>query len=400
MDDREGVDVKKSTCSEASCDRVATVRGICGAHYQQQRRQVAEPCSITDCNALQRAGGLCAKHHARYRRHGTTDGPRAPEKTTCGIESCRLPSRSRGWCNFHYRRWVLTGDPLGTPPSQKRKEAAQAATSKTCTKCQHDLPLEEFAPRAGMADGRRSECHGCTRKYHKERHARERVSKVARPPALKVQCKAEHCERFAHSRGWCKGHYERWRRSGSPEFARVVRAHRTEDELTADSKTCPKCHRKLPVDHFNGRTDSPDGLQYVCRRCLRNAKVSKRYAEDRDFRDQRAEYHRRYRQKYREDMQERQRAAKLWINYGMTLGEYEAMYRDQGGVCKICGSGPHGGPEWARKQWLSVDHCHDTGRIRGLLCDNCNIGLGKFNDNVALLTAATDYLAHTSAATP
>ena len=128
--------------------------------------------------------------------------------------------------------------------------------------------------------------------------------------------------------------------------------------------------------------------------------MRRKYAEDRGFRDKRAEYHRKYRQKYREDMQERQRASKLWSNYGLTLDEYEVMYRAQGGGCKICGSGPHGGPEWARKQWLSVDHCHATGQIRGLLCDNCNIGLGKFKDSPALLTAATEYLAQASAAKP
>jgi hypothetical protein len=86
------------------------------------------------------------------------------------------------------------------------------------------------------------------------------------------------------------------------------------------------------------------------------------------------------------------------MNYKMTLEEYDALLSAQQSGCAICGGGPHGGRSDARKKWLSVDHCHDTGRVRGLLCDNCNIGLGKFKENSALLQAAIEYLARAAAA--
>jgi hypothetical protein len=198
---------------------------------------------------------------------------------------------------------------------------------------------------------------------------------------------------MAVTRGWCKGHYERWRRHGDPETVlRTMRKCRTAKQLEADEKECSRCRRVLSVDLFGDRADAPDGKTYACRKCTHNTKIRKRYSEDSDFRDKRAEYYRKYRQKYPEDVRERQRAAKLWLNYGITLADYEVLYRAQGGVCKICGSGPHGGPEWARKQWLSVDHRHSTGSIRGLLCDDCNIGIGKFHDAPGLLEAAAAYL--------
>ncbi|MGD1047602.1 MAG: endonuclease VII domain-containing protein [Candidatus Krumholzibacteriaceae bacterium] len=66
--------------------------------------------------------------------------------------------------------------------------------------------------------------------------------------------------------------------------------------------------------------------------------------------------------------------------------DYERMRRDQNGACKICGYTP---PPAAV---LHVDHDHTTGRIRGLLCTNCNRGLGGFKDDPRLLQAAIDYL--------
>lgn len=75
----------------------------------------------------------------------------------------------------------------------------------------------------------------------------------------------------------------------------------------------------------------------------------------------------------------------LQKTYGITSEEYDEMLEAQGGVCKICGATPG-----ARR--LAVDHCHDTGEIRGLLCYNCNSALGRFQDNIALLEAAIKYL--------
>lgn len=82
----------------------------------------------------------------------------------------------------------------------------------------------------------------------------------------------------------------------------------------------------------------------------------------------------------------------LLTRYGLTLEQYNAMVEAQGGVCAICGK-----PEDREKTYnLSVDHCHVTGRIRGLLCAKCNSALGHMEDNITYLQNAISYLKYTS----
>lgn len=84
---------------------------------------------------------------------------------------------------------------------------------------------------------------------------------------------------------------------------------------------------------------------------------------------------------------------RLKKNFGISLKEYEEMYINQKGLCKICEN-----PEKAKQpnseaiRMLCVDHCHRTGKIRGLLCTNCNILLGQSKDNTQILLNAIKYL--------
>ena len=70
--------------------------------------------------------------------------------------------------------------------------------------------------------------------------------------------------------------------------------------------------------------------------------------------------------------------------YGLEPGEYDCMVGSQGGVCAICERVPARG--------LVVDHDHDTGRVRGLLCSQCNLAMGQFGDDPERLEAARNYL--------
>lgn len=74
--------------------------------------------------------------------------------------------------------------------------------------------------------------------------------------------------------------------------------------------------------------------------------------------------------------------------YGITLDDYDEMYAEQGGVCAICGTDTPG----SRFKHFHVDHDHDTDKVRQLLCEACNTGLGKFRDNPLLLRLAASYL--------
>ena len=73
--------------------------------------------------------------------------------------------------------------------------------------------------------------------------------------------------------------------------------------------------------------------------------------------------------------------------YGITLENYNQMFADQAGCCYICNI-----HQSEFKRALAVDHCHTTGQVRGLLCLNCNTGLGSFFDDEKLLIKAIDYL--------
>lgn len=73
--------------------------------------------------------------------------------------------------------------------------------------------------------------------------------------------------------------------------------------------------------------------------------------------------------------------------YGISVADYDQMLQAQDGRCAICSS-----EVGAKGKSLAVDHCHETGAVRGLLCARCNVGLGMFQDDVARMRLAIDYL--------
>jgi len=95
---------------------------------------------------------------------------------------------------------------------------------------------------------------------------------------------------------------------------------------------------------------------------------------------------------YYEKNKEKISAYKRSHEYGMTAEEYDNLFELQGRVCAICGE-----PETAKHQSgnikrLCVDHDHETGKIRGLLCHRCNLGIGMLKDSPRILSSAIAYL--------
>lgn len=78
--------------------------------------------------------------------------------------------------------------------------------------------------------------------------------------------------------------------------------------------------------------------------------------------------------------------------FGITVEEYNVILEQQKGVCKICNNPETSKNNKGEPKKLAVDHCHITGKIRGLLCIGCNIGLGQFKDNKEILSSAIKYL--------
>ncbi|TMR93492.1 endonuclease domain-containing protein [Nonomuraea basaltis] len=130
-------------------------------------------------------------------------------------------------------------------------------------------------------------------------------------------------------------------------------------EVPEGQKFCPRCSEIKTHAEFGSNRSSKDGLTAYCRAChtvvVRENKI-KNHGSDRNY--------------------------KLKLRYGITEDDFERMLARQGGLCAICRAVPG----------TFVDHSHQTGQVRGVLCFNCNNGLGHFGDNTVLLELAALYL--------
>ena len=139
-------------------------------------------------------------------------------------------------------------------------------------------------------------------------------------------------------------------------------------------KRCPKCEIEKPVSEFHNSKKYKDGLDYQCSECKRaEAKVW--------YYDNREKESRRHRTTYVNGGNTRNRI----FLYGPH--DFDKMYAEQKGCCAICGR-----HQSELKKALGVDHNHITKKIRSLLCNKCNSGLGLFQDDSKLLSKASKYL--------
>ena len=84
---------------------------------------------------------------------------------------------------------------------------------------------------------------------------------------------------------------------------------------------------------------------------------------------------------------ERRREQKLKWNFGLTLEQYNALLNNQNHKCAICGI-----PQVNLNRNFDVDHDHETGKVRALLCHNCNVAIGLMKENINIMENAIDYL--------
>lgn len=110
-------------------------------------------------------------------------------------------------------------------------------------------------------------------------------------------------------------------------------------------------------------------------------------AYDTKSRDGKIEYYKEHRTKYAIEYKN----SHLLNRFGISLNEYSQIYMEQGGKCAICG-GTHAGTRNGKDKTFAVDHDHKTGKVRGLLCEACNTGIGKLKDDPEVLRSAIRYL--------
>jgi len=135
-------------------------------------------------------------------------------------------------------------------------------------------------------------------------------------------------------------------------------------------KICKKCKESKDLSKFTKRKNGKNGLKSICAVCERK-----------------------YHKEYRASRPNWWRKYGIFNKFNLTLDQYDDILLKQNSVCAICKN-----PETAKRKnsnevkYLAVDHCHKTGKIRGLLCSLCNTGIGKLKDDIKILENAIEYL--------
>jgi len=149
----------------------------------------------------------------------------------------------------------------------------------------------------------------------------------------------------------------------------------TTDFITMEKSTkiCPICKIEKELSEYRLSKQTKDGYRWGCQPCRieydRVARVKRKAANPDKYRTLEAD-------------------RKLRLKYGITLDQYNSLCEQNNNLCEICNKE---NTTQDRKK-LFVDHNHNTGKMRGLLCDSCNQGLGRFKDNLQILTGAINYL--------
>lgn len=177
----------------------------------------------------------------------------------------------------------------------------------------------------------------------------------------------------------------------------------------ATTKECCRCHEIQPLTEFHRAADRPDGRYPQCRAC--KAERARVYREG----PYREGIRQRERERAQRDADKRKAQQKLSYarldpeakearradgreramkrTFGITMAEYEVLWAQHGGVCGICHRAESEvEPRTARLRRLAIDHDHDSGRIRGLLCRKCNTALGLIGDDRAVAASLLAYL--------
>lgn len=145
---------------------------------------------------------------------------------------------------------------------------------------------------------------------------------------------------------------------------------RTKKQIALDieeqAKQCRNCDERKPFSEYTTSKLRSDGRHSVCKKCCQD-----------------------YHQEWRDENPSKIREQTLRNRYGIDQSIFDSMLEQQQHRCAVCGS-----MDAQRKDLdkLVIDHCHESGKVRGLLCHNCNAGLGHFKDNPQWLMSAVRYL--------
>lgn len=226
---------------------------------------------------------------------------------------------------------------------------------KACRACGVAKPLGEFytvKARGGAPASRCKSCFSATkpsyqRKLTTEARACDHCGSTFTPK--KRPDTAKYCSRRCGQTAWSRA-------KGVRPIGIVV---------VDGCRQCTSCNEWKPLDQFGRRADRNNAPLSNCRQCL--ASLAQRYHGG-----------------------ERGRSMRYARKYGVSIEWYEAKLIEQNGACAICGRPPDMGNRMHPR--LAIDHCHESGAARGLLCFLCNSAIGRFADDPDLLLRAHEYL--------
>lgn len=198
-----------------------------------------------------------------------------------------------------------------------------------------------------------------------------------------MKCQTQGCDREAKVRGWCKPHYVKaWkqenvsieRREGNELYAMWTMKRKDRVREWDDFEVFKRDVGVSPgPDYRLTRIDkkviwAPENVEW------RRIEVPVESGESSKDYSARASWNTKLKQKY-----------------GIDAAQYDLMLAKQNGVCAIC-KNVERSSMFGNRVKLAVDHCHKTGKVRGLLCSGCNTGIGHFNEDPERIRRAIDYV--------
>lgn len=211
---------------------------------------------------------------------------------------------------------------------------------KICNTCKIEKPVSDY-PRDIKKNGiiyYRNTCKLC-----------KKIDTISRKKNSTLSCSVPECKKLSHSSGLCNNHYRRMRLYGSYELPEG----RTErSDPNSDFKICSKCFIEKPRSEFYSNKTRR------CKICFTEKTRANRYIRE----------------------------------YGITQEDYNLILEKQQFKCAICDTPSNDILKSGIPKNFAVDHDHESGRVRGLLCSNCNRGIGLLKDDCDLLHRAIEYL--------
>lgn len=278
---------------------------------------------------------------------------------------------------------------------------------KRCTRCKEALPVDSFYASTRSKDGLQAACKRCQEHYRRKRVASKRLALLAAlppdhherkrcPKCDQVKSRSEYHKNRSTAdglQGYCKPCSAEVQRAYLARNAEVVAAKQAAKIIRGSQrvqgvKTCTKCGQSKPVLSFYLHRGTRDGRAAYCAECQKTSTRAWKAANREKASEQLAAW------AAANPGKKKRNHRQYWLKmYGLDQESYTAMLEAQRGVCAICEL-----PEryidsrTGEPRRLSVDHCHTSGKVRGLLCGRCNRSIGQFADDHERLSRAAAYL--------